>query len=150
MSFANQAVAGSTEDRTPRHHTASGTDWGPTRRVLFRFVFAYLVLSNFPISTDALWAKTVPWVGRGVLDLEVALKVNGSGDQAFHYVQAFCILVLAVMVAAVWTLLDRRQGAYPWLYRLLRIYVRYVLFDETKFLLLNRGFHWINESPFNR
>ncbi len=23
-------------------------------------------------------------------------------------------------------------------------------FDESKFLLLNRGFHWINESPFNR
>ena len=23
-------------------------------------------------------------------------------------------------------------------------------FDESKFLLLNRGFHWINEAPFNR
>jgi hypothetical protein len=22
--------------------------------------------------------------------------------------------------------------------------------DESKFLLLNRGFHWINEHPFNR
>lgn len=25
-----------------------------------------------------------------------------------------------------------------------------VRFDESKFLLTNRGFHWINESPFNR
>ena len=23
-------------------------------------------------------------------------------------------------------------------------------FDESKFLLLSRGFHWISESPFNR
>jgi len=27
---------------------------------------------------------------------------------------------------------------------------RLVRFDESKFLLKNRGFHWVQELPFNR
>jgi hypothetical protein len=31
-----------------------------------------------------------------------------------------------------------------------RVVIRLKRFDETKYLLLSRGFHWINEFPFNR
>ena len=31
-----------------------------------------------------------------------------------------------------------------------RTYARLVRFDESKFLLTSRGFHWIQEYPFNR
>jgi hypothetical protein len=30
------------------------------------------------------------------------------------------------------------------------LHVRLHRIDETKFLLLSRGYHWINELPFNR
>ncbi len=30
------------------------------------------------------------------------------------------------------------------------VYIQMQRFDETKYLLTNRGFHWINEFPFNR
>jgi len=30
-----------------------------------------------------------------------------------------------------------------------KIHMQLKLFDRTKFLLVNRGFHWINERPFN-
>jgi len=31
-----------------------------------------------------------------------------------------------------------------------KIHMQLKLFDRTRFLLVNRGFHWINERPFNR
>jgi hypothetical protein len=30
------------------------------------------------------------------------------------------------------------------------LFLRFKRYDEKKFLLMNRGFHWINEAPFNR
>ena len=30
------------------------------------------------------------------------------------------------------------------------VYINLKRFDEKNFLLMNRGFHWINERPFNR
>ena len=30
------------------------------------------------------------------------------------------------------------------------VYINFKRFDEKNFLLMNRGFHWINERPFNR
>lgn len=30
------------------------------------------------------------------------------------------------------------------------VYIHFKRYDEKKFLLMNRGFHWINEYPFNR
>jgi len=52
---------------------------------------------------------------------------NGAGDTTFHYVQVFCTLVLAVVVAAVWSLLDRKRTNYVRLHAWLRIVVRFFL-----------------------
>jgi len=30
------------------------------------------------------------------------------------------------------------------------IHARLLLFDRSKFMLVNRGFHWVQEYPFNR
>ena len=109
--------------------------WTPAQRVLFRFLFAYLVLYIFPFPLDGdpngmyanLWHKLVPWVGKQVFHVEITVRPNGSGDTTYNYVQVFCFAVMAAVTAAAWTLLDRKRTAYPRLDRWLRVYVRFDL-----------------------
>jgi hypothetical protein len=114
--------------------------WSPMKRLLFRFVFAYLVLYSFPaplyyipyvgIVTNwygMFWGKLVPWVGQQVFGVTITVFPNGSGDTTYNYVQVFCYLVVAAAVTLVWSLLDRRRRNYARLYEWLRVYVRFVL-----------------------
>ena len=110
--------------------TKTTTDWGPVRRVLFRFVFAYLVLFIIPL--PPLWLALVPWVGRHVFHVDASVRFwfqafNGAGDTTFHYVQVFCTLVLASAVATVWTVLDRKHINYVRLHDWLRVVIRFFL-----------------------
>jgi len=115
-------------------------EWGPVKRLLFRFLFAYLFLYIFPFPLDILpvvgmaaepyqsfWNAAVPWVGRHVFHVAITVQPNGSGDTTYNYVQVFCYLVLALTAAAVWTLLDRRRRNYARLNEWLRVYVRFSL-----------------------
>ncbi len=114
--------------------------WSPAQRILFRFVFVYLVLYNFPFPLDyipyvgmialpyqKLWGALVPWVGTHLFHTATSTLPNGSGDTTFNYVQVFCFLVIALAVTAVWTILDRKRIQYVRLQEGLRIYVRFVL-----------------------
>ena len=116
--------------------------WHPATRVVFRFVFAYLILFILPFPlgsvpyTEALaepytqlWNAIIPRVGRDVLklDYEVGVVFNGSGDRTYDYILVLCLLVLAAAATALWSLLDRRRTAYPRLYQWLRVYVRLYL-----------------------
>jgi hypothetical protein len=114
--------------------------WGPSQRILFRFAFSYLVLYIFPFPLnaipfaedvvkpyDSLWSAVVTWVGTHLFHRTITVLPNGSGDTTFNYVQIFCYLTIAALVAAAWTIIDRRRFNYPALFRGLRIYVRYRL-----------------------
>jgi len=105
------------------------------KKLLFRFAFAYLVLYNFPFplyyisSVQRVYLRIgsalVPWVGKHVFNVTIAR--HGSGDSTFGYVQTFCLLVIAIAAALIWTLLDRKRRNYARLYEWLRVYVRFVL-----------------------
>jgi YD repeat-containing protein len=110
------------------------------QRVAFRFLFVYLglycvpalLLGTLPGSSplaemyEKPWRALVPWVGKHVLSLGRDITVLYSADTTYEYVQLFCYVVLAVVVASVWTLLDSRTED-PALNRWLRIYLRYAL-----------------------
>src|SRR6202035_2551729 len=111
--------------------------WSPAKRALFRFVFAYLVLYNFPFPLDyipyvgmiaspyqELWNALVPWVGRHLFHADASVLPNGSGDTTYNYVQVFCFLAIA---SIVWTIRDRKRAHYARLHEGLRIYVRFAL-----------------------
>ncbi len=114
--------------------------WGPTRRVLFRFLFIYLGLYNLPFlgqyipgaevilgPYQELWHRAAQGVGRILFGVEITVFTNGSGDTTYDYVQMFCLFVLAAALAALWSLLSRGQNGYPRLGRALRVYVRFML-----------------------
>jgi hypothetical protein len=75
----------------------------------------------------------VPWFGARVLGVTrpITTQVTGSGDRTFHWVEIVLHLVIAVVVAVVWSLLDRRARKLrlsdATLSRWLRVYVRYSL-----------------------
>jgi hypothetical protein len=117
-----------------------GAGWSPAGRCAFRFLFAYLVLYNLPFPLNAVpyaslvtrwytefWNVAVPWVGQTIFHTAITVRPNGSGDTTYNYVQVFCFAVLALAVAAVWSLLDRRRTNYAALHQGLRVYVRYSL-----------------------
>ena len=114
--------------------------WGPARRFGFRFLFAYFILYLLPFpvtliptlgrlkrSFSEAWSPLVLWVGERLFHVQITFRHNGSGDTTFNWVQVFCILILSLTTALVWTLLDRRRPNYARLYEALRIYVRFGL-----------------------
>jgi hypothetical protein len=124
----------------PDAREAAAPDWGPAKRILFRFAFSYLVLyllSVVPALLEALpggeviveryqafLTTFVPWVGRHLLGVDVTVHPSGSGDTMSDWVQVFCILVLALVSTVVWSLLDRKRTQYTRLYEWLRVVVR--------------------------
>lgn len=115
--------------------------WGPVKRMLFRFGFVYflLYLLPFPLNVipytyavaewweQELWNSLVTWVGWLVFEVDITVLPNGSGDTTWNYVQLFCCFVLALAAAGIWTVLDRHRPNYRRLHEGLRIYVRFAL-----------------------
>jgi hypothetical protein len=114
--------------------------WSPGERLLFRFVFSYLLLYNLPFPLDfipyvdavagqyeKLWRALVPWVGRQVFQVSITVFPNGSGDTTYNYVQVACFLAIATAATVLWTLLDRRWQSYARLHLWLRVFVRFSL-----------------------
>src|SRR6185503_1124349 len=114
--------------------------WHPFTRTGFRFAFVYLLLFNlpFPLSAfpyvdkvaefyNSFWTWLVPRVARAVLHREVSTVFNGSGDRTYDYLWVACVLLISLVIAVIWTFLDRKRLSYPTLYRWLDIYVRFSL-----------------------
>nr|CRL67539.1 hypothetical protein CPGR_00490 [Mycolicibacterium malmesburyense] len=124
-----------------------GHPWHPGTRIAFRFCVAYFglfclwfaqitfVFTGFVgvwMPDEAiLWqmvalAPLARWVGRHVFGVDAVLHLDsGSGDQAAIWVLVFCGLVVAAVITAVWSVLDRRRVSYPrlaaWFFVFLRL-----------------------------
>jgi hypothetical protein len=133
--------------------------WSRSRRVGFRFAFAYLLLYNFPFPLgavpftdtikewyDKLWHLVVPWFAAHVLHLAKPITIfsNGSGDTTYDYVLALVTAGIAAVVALLWSIADRRSLGYPRLEAGLRVYIRYVL----AYALLSYGAFKVIQTQF--
>jgi hypothetical protein len=119
---------------------ATAAAWSPLRRFAFRFAFPYLglyllqwyiQLLDFIPGVSAVsglyekaWTALVTWVARHLLHVDAPLRATGSGDSMFSWVESFCLLGLSLLVAVVWTLLDRRRTGYTRLYHAWKVYVQ--------------------------
>ncbi|MFE3443881.1 DoxX family protein [Nocardia sp. NPDC059180] len=123
--------------------------WHPATRVLFRFVFVYLGVGTAAhwllaqllrsvgipetaVGTVAQWWKLAPltdWFAANLFGIEEPLIYvpTGSGDTATFWVAAFSWLVVAAVVAGIWSVLDRHRPDYRRLDQWLRVLLRFAL-----------------------
>lgn len=139
---AGTDVVDSVVDTPPRH-------WPTVTKIAFRFCFLYFglfcllfaqitfaflgIIGQWLPEQAVMWQMTVlgpalTWVGREVFGVEAVLhQDSGSGDQTAVWVLTFCILVVATVGTAVWTLVDRRRPDYArlsaWFLTFLRLCV---------------------------
>ncbi|MDA9764650.1 hypothetical protein N9C83_04725 [Opitutales bacterium] len=87
--------------------------WPPVNRILFRFVFVYVVLflGSFsggyaPLSLPiiylfgALWSGIIPWVANSILQVP-PLPVHSDGDGLGHWIMMVGCGVLAVVATLI-------------------------------------------------
>lgn len=141
QSQGQSAAPAGIEPETASGGTTGSLPWKLGTRIGFRLSLTYLVLYAFPFPLDSLpfgnflatywaglWRALVPWIGEYVLHLSYKIIVfsNGSGDTTFGYVKVLCYVVLAIVAATVWSLVDRRWN-YAQYYQWVRLYVRILL-----------------------
>ena len=123
--------------------------WSAGKRGAFRFCFVYFTLyclSNqiiggmFPIPKvnvpefGIIWPlrQITFWIAAHVFHVSRTLVYtgSGSGDKTFDWVQTFFLFVIALVIAAVWSVLDRRRPNYVALYKWFRVAIRFALASE--------------------
>src|SRR5262245_7225439 len=115
--------------------------WSRPKRVLFRFVFVYLLLYLLPFPVNLIpqaepaikdynigWDAVLAWFGKHVLFIEkdLARFDTGSGDTTRDFVALAMNTTFAVIIATIWSLLARKSN-HARLADLLRTYVRFSL-----------------------
>jgi uncharacterized membrane protein YphA (DoxX/SURF4 family) len=159
---ASSRLQGTAENAFPLDSQQSqGAAWNVAHRVMFRFVFSFLVLAIFPFPFNSfggsvyptgfyerMWFAAASWLSEHVLHLLPTPSVAVPFllvDNINGYVELLCFVVLAALAAIVWTFLDRKRPDYRSLHEWLRIYVRYAL----AFTMLGYGMDKVFALQFN-
>jgi hypothetical protein len=117
--------------------------WRPATRVAFRFFALYFglyvvmtqmlgALINLPVGSlpriGRVMNPLIAWTGTHVFHVvAVAPLISGSGDKMYDWVQAFCLLVIALGGTLAWSIVDRRRLRYDRAYRWFRVFLRFAL-----------------------
>ena len=117
--------------------------WRLRTRVAFRLCFLYFSL--YVITTQMLdgvllvplpdFGATgylkgiVVWTANTVFGVThpFVTVVTGSGDKTIDWVQAFCLLVAAVVATVVWSIADRRRPNYAALHKWFHLFLRFAV-----------------------
>ncbi len=118
----------------------SDTNWSSLEKIGFRFVSVYFLLivlfqnnGAFPywykiFKIPQGWInKFIPWVGANVYGVtnEISIKLTGSGDTTFDNLVVLTAFLVAILVAVLWSVLDRKRSNYTKLYYWLTVAIRY-------------------------
>jgi hypothetical protein len=159
---ASSRLQGTAENAFPLIRSDSqGAAWNVAHRVIFRFVFSFLVLAIFPFPFNSfggsvyptgfyerMWFAAASWLSKYVLHLPSTPTVAAPFllvDNTNGYVELLSSVVLAAVATIVWTFLDRKRPDYRTLHEWLRIYVRYAL----GFTMLGYGMDKVFALQFN-
>ena len=110
----------------PSAAEAARPAWSEPRKFGFRFAAVYFLLYLLPFPIGSLpipgspaqyWGKLENWIAGWTettifgLDKPVPIVPTGSGDTMAQWAVFVAWLILATIVAVVWTLADRRRRA---------------------------------------
>ena len=118
--------------------------WRSATRVAFRFFFIYLTLWSlatqvvggifqfpgyFVPSLGPLWpmADITHWTARTVFGVEAPFERGNSADTLFWWVQTFWLLIVSMVAAALWSVLDKRRLEYATLHKWFFLFIRFAL-----------------------
>ncbi|MBS1567309.1 MAG: hypothetical protein JST39_23200, partial [Bacteroidetes bacterium] len=117
--------------------------WPMARKiaVLFAACYFFFLVMDFTSSDEIFpafvyklfavyvkfWDWIVPWTGEHILHVgyPITVKPNGSGDTTYNWVMQLLWIILALLIAIVWALVDRKRPSYRQLLYWLRIFMRY-------------------------
>ena len=96
-----------------------------------------------------LWGSVVLWVGPSLLGMREPIQVamNGSGDKTSNYIQVGCMIVLALVGAALWKVFDRTSAHDRLISEVMRVGLRYVLAAAMLSYGFSKVFHLQMPSP---
>ena len=123
-------------------------NWSVAKRMSFRFLFVYWSLYNSGRLTseyDEVMRGVSSWLAIHLFQLQGTVTKwvpTGSGDTALHWIFNGGTLAIALVIAIVWSALDRCRPNYSQLSRWLQVLVRYSLAST----LLSYGF--VKVFPF--
>ncbi|MEM7457369.1 MAG: hypothetical protein AAF456_23740 [Planctomycetota bacterium] len=151
---------------------------GIVTRFAFRFSFCYWIIYSFPVLTGTLLTPLIPeqwatfqtwyserkdllvhWAAERFFSIEGKMvPANGSGDTTSEYVTLFVGFLLALILAAVWSIVHDliRKTEHRYLKDVLRSYLRYVLafwmlsYGLGKVALVFNQFPTVSEYQFNK
>jgi hypothetical protein len=123
--------------------------WSLLKRFAFLFCLVYFGLYGlltqifgglFPIPNveipdlDTFWPmrQLIFWTAAHIFHITQPLVYtdSGSGDKTFDYVEAFCLAIIAAIVAIIWARLDRKRAHYITLHKWFRLFIRFALASE--------------------
>lgn len=157
--FVLSAVSTASVDRDSGARAAdvesADSRWNLLTRIAFRFCFTYfglfcLMFAQFLFVYSGVLGPKLPehaingflyplspvweWAGRQVFGADVELHLDsGSGDQAIIWVFLFCVLVVALVTTALWTVLDRHRPNYQRLLGWFLLFLRLCLGGQMLF-----------------
>jgi hypothetical protein len=138
-------------------------DWSPIKRIGFRFAAVYMVLYTglefvsqlyLPFTSNLLerwqhlkdaylWGPIVRWMASHVFHATPVGPYGAFGG--WEVVNVACLVILAAVVTAAWSYLDRRRREYVQLHEWFRVFLRFTLavvlldFGIEKVLLVQMG-----------
>jgi hypothetical protein len=126
--------------------------WNIPKRIGFLFITVYcafLVSHFFHHQLHFIanfWDWAVIRTGKYIpgLTTPISIKPNGSGDTTYNYVMQLLWVLLALIIAIIWAVLDRKRASYRQLCYWLRIVIRYYF----AYVLLTYGFVKIIKIQF--
>jgi hypothetical protein len=137
---------------------APAAPWSGTKRVSFRFLFLYLVLTFFPSPLTQIpgvgvlfkpYGTLVDWIGVWVgthvwkFD-KVPTEPTGSGDTAENWALASFFVLLALVGTIAWSIAARRVKEHATLHAATHVWVRYLL----GLVLLSYGMSKVLKAQF--
>jgi uncharacterized membrane protein YphA (DoxX/SURF4 family) len=156
----------------PLEHTAADgpladsntAHWPASLRAIFRFVYAYVFLyaiygltyvyaflsarfvkGNFVFPIDEALSRFVPWFAAHILRIHQTITYAPSGDASFSWIEHLLFLLVAVLAAVVWSVLDGKRPHYRLADQQLRLLVRLTLAS----LMFAYGFDKVYPTQFH-
>src|SRR5689334_13503079 len=117
--------------------------WSVSKKIVFRFCFLYFAIYIFLTPNNELpfvnalyeWLNArlhrfIPWFAKHFFGYkkDITIFTNGSGDTTYDYLLWYFGIVMTVIGAILWSLLDRKRSSYNTLYYWIRALIRYYLF----------------------